>query len=351
MKTESSESRNDSRIIYLDLLRVVCTFAVIVLHTSGYAWSVLPYSDSLWNYANLYDGFFRFSVPIFVMISGVFMLSDQTELDLKKLYCQKILRLVKLFLVYSTVYAIVTNIIYSDAFHPSLFVEQVVRGHYHLWYLYAIIGLYIITPLIKEITKSSRLTKYFLILAFIFEILIGTASAVFKTIDFNMIFAKSYLFFVKGFTIYYVLGYFAYHNSINKRNVLYLLGILSTIGTIAGTKLYSAYIGENSAVFYSFLSLNVFFQSWAIFVFFKEVISKIKFSPRVKDFIMALSKYSLGIYLIHDLFLILLSRVNINCLSFHPLFSIPILSILVFILSGLSAFLLSKIPVIKHIFN
>ncbi len=343
-------SKNDSRIIYLDLLRVVCTFSVVVLHTSGYAWSALQYSEPLWNYANLYNGFFRFCVPIFIMISGVFMLSGETDLDLKKLYSKKILRLAKLFLVYSTMYAIVTNIILSDTFDLFSFVKQIVLGRYHLWYIYAIIGLYMITPLIKAITKSNNLTKYFIVLAFIFEILVGTMSSVFKAINFDMIFAKSYLFFVKGFTVYYVLGYLVYHNPIHKKNRIYIVGIIAAIGTVAGTKLYSVYSMGNSDIFYSFLSINVFFQSLAIFVFFKETVSRITFSPLCNKAIRVLSKYSLGVYLIHDLFLILFSQYNINSLSFHPLFSIPVLSAVIFVLSYISTFILSNVPVIKRIF-
>jgi surface polysaccharide O-acyltransferase-like enzyme len=345
------ESKNDSRIIYLDLLRVVCTFAVVMPHTSGYAWSTLPYSNPLWTYANFYNGFFRFSVPIFIMISGVFMLSDKTTLDLKKLYSKKILRLVKLFFVYSCLYAIVTNIILADTFDLFSFGKQIILGRYHLWYLYAIIGLYIITPFIKEITKNNSLTKYFIVLAFIFEILIGSMSSIFKTVNFSMIFAKSYLFFVKGFTVYYVLGYFVYNNPIKKKNMIYAAGIIATVATIAGTKLYSSYTMVNSDVFFSFLSLNVFFQSLAIFVFFKEVISQITFSSLSKNLIKALSKYSLGVYLIHDFFLIIFAQFNINSLSFHPLFWIPLLGIIIFGLSCLSAFLISSIPVVKHIFN
>jgi len=344
MKIENPESKKDSRIIYLDLLRIICTFSVVILHTSGYAWSILPYTNPAWSYVNFYDGFSRFSVPIFIMISGVFMLSDKKNLDIKNLFYKKILRLVKLFLVYSSLYAIVINIIYSDTFNSFSFIKQILVGHYHLWYLYAIIGLYIITPLLKGITKNNYLTKYFLVTAFIFEILFGTISSIVKTVNLTVFFSKSYLYFVKGFTIYYVLGYFVFNSRINKKNIyiLYILGIVFTAFTIAGTKWYSIYTMENNDIFYSFLSVNVFFQSLSIFVFFKEIISKIKFTSFWENLIKALSKYSLGIYLIHDFFLILFLQFNINCLSFNPLFSIPLLSIVIFALSYFSIFLLSN---------
>ena len=67
------------RLYYLDFLRVVATFFVILIHVSCQNWSN-PLGSFSWQVANFYDGISRFSVPIFVMISGVLFLNTKKNL-------------------------------------------------------------------------------------------------------------------------------------------------------------------------------------------------------------------------------------------------------------------------------
>ena len=44
---------------------------------------------------------------------------------------------------------------------------QIIKGPYHIWYLYTTIGLYIIIPFTRTTTKNNDLLKTFIILNFI----------------------------------------------------------------------------------------------------------------------------------------------------------------------------------------
>ena len=70
-----------NRIVYADLLRIIATFAVIVLHVSVSKWYESPIREYNWQMFNIYDSLVRWSVPVFVMISGMFFLNPNKEID------------------------------------------------------------------------------------------------------------------------------------------------------------------------------------------------------------------------------------------------------------------------------
>ena len=75
-----------NRIVYADLLRIIATFAVIVLHVSVSKWYESPIREYNWQMFNIYDSLVRWSVPVFVMISGMFFLNPNKEIDFKKVF-------------------------------------------------------------------------------------------------------------------------------------------------------------------------------------------------------------------------------------------------------------------------
>lgn len=56
--------------IYMDLLRVISAFAVIVIHVSGANWSKIDMHSSDWMGRMIFNLFGRFSVCVFCMITG-----------------------------------------------------------------------------------------------------------------------------------------------------------------------------------------------------------------------------------------------------------------------------------------
>lgn len=95
------------RKIYCDYLRLIATFAVVVLHVSASNWYGADVHGLAWQSFNFYDSATRWSVPIFVMISGALFLGR--EIPIKKIYSKYILRLVIAFFTWNLFYAIVTQ--------------------------------------------------------------------------------------------------------------------------------------------------------------------------------------------------------------------------------------------------
>ncbi len=145
------------RLIYPDLLRIISIFSVLVLHAVGEIWGDIPIQSKSWVALVAIDGMFRFAVPVFVMVSGMFMLSPQKDRGIKELYSKKVLRIITAFIFWSLVYTffhLASGFVTEGvSFKPDfqLTVNGFLLGEYHLWFMYMIAGLYIVTTLIRKI--------------------------------------------------------------------------------------------------------------------------------------------------------------------------------------------------------
>ncbi len=336
----------NNRIIFLDYLRILATIAIIMIHVSAqniYTTNIHTYT---WHIFNIYDSAVRWGVPIFLMISGALFLNDNKKIKISILYKKNIFRIISSFLFWSTLYAIL-----KDSANIGDFFELIILGEYHLWFLIMIIGIYMSIPILKIISKHNNIVKYYLILYLVFVFLIPQVlqipgipkiSAIFKTYE------KLNFHLVSRYSFYFLLGHYIYNKkfSIFEKKTIYCLGILGFFFTVILTFYYSKYLGKFSDKFYSNFSLNVFFESTAVFIFAKYKLSKIKFKNT--NLIAKLSKYSFGIYLSHVLIInILNDYFGLNTQSFKAIFSVPLITCIVFLISLLISFVLNKIPILK----
>jgi len=61
-------------VAWLDDARIVAIFGVVLIHTSAKVLLESDVGDSQWWAANVYDALARWSVPVFVMVSGALLL-------------------------------------------------------------------------------------------------------------------------------------------------------------------------------------------------------------------------------------------------------------------------------------
>lgn len=69
------------RVVYFDLLRVVATFVVVAVHLSAMHWADVDVNSRAWFAFNLYCTAGKWSVPIFVMISGALFLGREVSIS------------------------------------------------------------------------------------------------------------------------------------------------------------------------------------------------------------------------------------------------------------------------------
>ena len=96
---------NKERIIYLDVLRIISIFSVIIIHVAAMDWYTSPIDSLAWQSVNVYHAVTRFCVPVMFMISGALFLSGEREIKLNRLWSKNICRIVMAFVFWSALYA------------------------------------------------------------------------------------------------------------------------------------------------------------------------------------------------------------------------------------------------------
>ena len=350
MKQET-QILTSSRVIYFDCLRIFATLAVMILHVSAQNWYSVDITSLEWQIFNFFDGIVRWGVPIFVMISGALFLDR--EYDVRKLYTKNILRIITAFIFWSILYSLV-NLAQGDTLKSAII--QIIQGHYHMWFLFMIVGLYIIVPFAKKITESDMLIKYFLVLSLIFTFIIPACIETLLAINENIgnvangIKDEMNFYFTLGYLCYFVLGYYLskVDLSCKIRRSIYILSFLGFVSTITMSSFASLYRNEAIAMFYGYHTINVMLESIGVFVFFKYTIPKIKIKNNLKNIVLKLSKCSFGAYLVHAMVIEQLNNIwGLNTLSFNSVFAVPVITSIVFVVSFSVSLILNYTPVLK----
>ena len=351
MPAEHSTRR---RVIYFDILRIVAIFFVVFVHLAAQHWADVDVSSRAWFAFNLYCTTGKWSVPIFVMISGALFLGR--DVSISAILKKNVARIATVFLFWSGCYALV-YLVFRHA-PLSVVLSQFITGHYHLWFLYMIVGLYLLIPLLRPIVQNETLTRYFLLLAFVFTFLLPQLALFTSFVSYEVsaiihtVIMYSYCFFPLGFTAYFIGGYYLSRRDFSRREeiTLYCIGAAGLLVSVFAPVALSRAQGAPSDIFYTYNSLNVLCTSVPIFVFAKQHLNFPRMGEQAYALLRKMSKYSFGVYLVHPMVIELLQHFGIDTFSCNAFFSVPLLAVFVFAVSTAISALLNAIPVIKDHF-
>ncbi|WP_346906477.1 acyltransferase [Faecalicatena orotica] len=338
-------------IEYLDALRVLALFAMMLLHISSSYMKFSSLGSITWVIALMFNSSVRWCVPIFIMISGCLFLRKEKEVSVSIMLKKYVLHILKVFSIWSAIYAIGNFIVSGQSFNYSSFKELVitwVRGHYHLWFLYVIAGLYIIVPILKLITANRKICSYLLVIGIIFSSILPTVLNVIQGGVFveegmaglNILFGKN-----GGFLVYFLMG-FQVHSTQFKKNIrlgLYSLGVLGLVATFERTYHLSMTSGTLIQDFLSYPFLNCLLISCAIYVFVRQFVEKKGIGLKSKKILRKLSINSFGMYLIHALVIAILEKGGWMLINIPSIIMIIITTAIVFIISFVIIEIMNKI--------
>ena len=342
----------DGRVAYADLLRVVAALAVVVLHLSGSQLSYVPLGSVEFHVLNTYDSLTRWCVPVFIMLSGMFLLDPKHALSPAKLVGH-ILRVLVALLVWGTAYAL-WDLVAQNGFSLGALLaafRQVIWGKtaFHLWFLYMILGLYLVTPILRAFIRGASRgdLHWFLLLCFVFASLLPTVLRLRPSQTISLWNSNLSIHLVMGYVGYYVLGYYLKTYTLSRwaEYLIYLLGLAGTAFTLGGTLWLSLQRQAFAQTLYNYDSPNIVFMSTAVFVLFRYVLGVSDERSR-RQRVSGVAKVTFGIYLVHIFFLKILNILGITVLSFTPILAVPLLSLAVFLCSFAVAWLLSKLPLV-----
>lgn len=350
-----------SRVFYFDVLRAAACLAVIVIHVSAQYWYDTDVSTFSWQIYNICDSAVRWGVPIFVMLSGALFLDPDREYPVKCMYGRYIFRMVTAFLFWSAVYALYAFLQTKDA---GQFAALLLTGHHHMWFIWMIVGLYMIVPVLRQISRDQRILEYYLLLCVVLAFLLPTLDHMICLLGIPItkdhIFYEgvrracesSKLYFVLGYTGYFLLGRWLHTAVLSKRQEygIYILGLLSVAATAWVTSSASRITGVPEISFYLELSAQALLQSAAVFTLGKCRLSKWKPGPFMKKAIQKVSGASFGIYLSHLFFLEYMHQKRYTCVFLEkgPVVYMVCTTVILFVLSYCVTAVLKKVPVLNR---
>lgn len=354
--SENATKMENKRLLYLDYLKVIASIAVVFIHAAASKWYIIPIDSLDFKFLNLVNVLTRYSVPMFVMVTGVLILNPQKNLTFKILLKKYIFKALLFFLIGSSIFAITS--FYTDpqnyTFNQTLlqFIYRTIKGPSHLWYLFMISGLYIITPFIRKIVLNDKhITEVFLVIAFLLNS-INNLNLIFK-VDTLFLYAGYFnITLGTGFVMYLVLGYYLNTYSLSKKakSIIFVLGMISLIFTFFMTGYYSSLNGKAFEDFYGYLQPNIAFIAASLFLLFKDLENALNHvNSRLSKLVLTLSKYNLIIYILHPLLITLISKYT-DTIQIPIIFLIPLLTFISYVLSLLIAYLLNRLSFIRSYF-
>ena len=343
----SGEQGHSGQFGWVHWLRVLAAVSVVAVHVCAKDYTEHPVTGSAWQTMAVIEVLLRWSVPVFVMISGALLLDPARELPLKKLFGKYFLRILTALIVWSLGFAVLYIGLYLREGLPEI-LEYARVGHPHLWYLYMLLGLYLVTPLLRALARERALLRYFTVLAGVFALLLPTLGQ-FGLLPLTRYFAgRLEVHLVLGYTGYFVLGRLlaTAETTRPQRLALYVLALLATIAAALIDGLGSLARGEIYTPFVSEFSPNAALQASALFLLLREC-CRGRETPRL---IRALSGLSFGIYLLHPVPIDLLRRFcGLGTLTVHPLLSVPLITLLSVAFSAAVTAVMKKIPILKNL--
>lgn len=341
----------ENRETELDILRFVALFFVVALHVTSSVWGNITIMSSDWVQTTLWRA--TWPVPIFVLISGRFFLDPKRTITTKHIWKKYLRRLIIAFMFWTISYQIWYAI--EDYIQGKNivvlwknYIYEGIKGTYHMWYIYMLAGLYILTPIIRKFVVDRKILEYTIFMAFMYRIVVyfGKELPYFGYII-NEIMDKMQLQFLSGFLIYYLLGYYLYEYDLTERMeyAIYICGIVCMLGSRVADSYLAVKNGVVIEYFTNYASPITVIYAVAIYVLFVKRISKINFSVKIQYIFAQSTKYGFGVYLVHALVLGILMKFSVFKLSFMlPILWTPVVVVICLIISFSVVIVMKMIP-------
>lgn len=352
----AEEMKTQNRKYFLDILRVIATGAVIMLHTIT---GIKDTTDM-----NLYPMEFRvflaimdlitWSVPVFIMISGYLFLNPAREFTFRLMLVKYCRRIVFALFLFGVPYACIELVLTGHKLNIGMLGEAVLmvltgKSWSHMWYLYLIFFLYLFTPGIRGILKRLPVVWLYMIMAIL---VIGSSVFLYinKYMDADVV---PVLPDTCIYVFYYLCGYLTVKKSQERSAIgekkkagfhawLFPCMIMAlAVGMVVNRMITNQQV--QMAYDYPFT------VAMAVLIFVWVANRQWELSEQNVKRWNWLSGLCFTIYLIHPVYVnIAYKFLDLTLLDYPLGISIPLFWVIISLLSLASAWVLSKIPVLKR---
>ena len=334
-------------------VRSLACLAIVVLHTFFYSKIAAgkfgyPMSGGAEIASLLFQTCLMWAVPLFVMVTGALLLDPDRPMSGRKIASRYIVRVGGALLLFGLLF-IVLDLAMGNlprtgyGFLTGL--GHLLTGHSwsHMWYLYMLLGLYLLLPFFRMMAEhsSERQLRYLLVLLFVFLSLVPILAIWNIETDYRFSFATIFPF-------YLFACYALHHGAVRLPR---WAAWVCFLGGLCATVLITLFGDETvRTVLTGFNAFPVIFTSIGLFSLMthgaqSNRVPRTEFGERM---LRSFDRCSFGIYLLHMVFIKLVFRVwGVNAYAQPWIFVLTILGVT--LVSWLAIWLLRFIPGLKKI--
>ena len=330
--------------------------AVVFLHAASGPLGELSH-PAFWHTVNVLVTLATPAVPLFFMLSGALMLSGERELTLSDTLRRRVPKLLVPLLAWSVVFFFYNRDIGGvEAAKHALLSTLGTPANVAYWFLYALIPMYLLAPLLKVMTD--RLSKaqwhYMMALWAVFPLGLSTLRSLLPA-EFQYILTEHLslnLNLIGGYLGYFLLGrYLDRLERLPSVKVLAAGQVLLVLGICADTWRQSYARGAYFSRFNSYLGLATALQAAGLFLLAKALFGGRESRGRVLPFLCSLS---FGVYLAHPMAIFQLAEPWHEWTGQWTITALPQLAVYYLIVLGISALVsavLGAIPGLRYLFT
>ena len=345
-----------NRIFYIDEIRALAILFVLLIHVTKWFANAETPDTLFWAFSSSFAALGNVGVPLFFMISGALLLNREYEINF--FLKSKLLRIFIPF-VFWIIIAILLRIYLNPDNATIDFVLAAIFEKGYVWFIWMLLGVYLITPVINSFVQYKGLdgVKYFLAI-WLVTIILTTL---------NMFpFMKIELSYFAGYVGYFMLGYYLKncHPNISQKKLMIISLITFLITT---TFVVFLILNHHMGMWKSFYrTIFPVIQATSVFIFFRffeeysndhEESSINRFFSSMKESslgkaITSISICSYGIYLTHYLFIWILLHISDHIFPIfarNPFKWIPVIYLIVLLCSWGLVWIFSKIPYLNKV--
>ena len=344
-------SQNKQRNFALDILRVLACFLVIWQHAGEFYYigtNIAVVREASTYQIGWLSSADRTCIALFVMISGYFLLP--MKLNIRVFFKKRFTRILFPFIFWCITYAFYYVLYRGDSIQTCLLNIARIPVNWgvevgHLWYVYMLIGLYLLIPVISPfLERSSKRTIQAYLAIWAATTLLPYAHLIFPSwlgeCGWN---PTPLYYYFNGFAGYLVLGYYAKRYGVLHARIATVILLTGYIVTVLG---YNALIPTATdcnelEIPWGFCTLNVAMMSYGIFSLISSI--RLKGTSRFGRLITDFSIISYGIYLSHIMVLNFYHDLLTAALG-TVLLQIPVITVCTFITTYFIIKLLSFLP-------
>jgi surface polysaccharide O-acyltransferase-like enzyme len=338
-------------LLWVDVARVAAILAVIAIHTVAKLIGQRSLPESWW-FANLVFSAARWSVPLFVMLSGALLLRADGEDDPIRFYRRRVARLLPPLVAWTVIYLLYGHFSANNprTLHDAVAYVLAGRPYFHLYFLYLIAGLYVIAPILRPLVAlpGSRALAIavlvLLALGMVDDVIVvwghqGGVNAVTRFVP---------------YVGYFMAGPLLIRVPPSRRRIVLAacVAALGIVVTALGTYLLLANVGFRNALYlYEYLSVTTVPVTLAIFALFMWSAPLLdRLAGRVPARALStMAAATLGIYVIHPLVMRGLSMAGLGARAFFVPLAVTVFVLATFAISLVIVLGLHQVPGIRRL--